>query len=96
MRFIACVEVMRGRYAADTESEDMIQKTTIENVLKAKTPNQWTQNDLAIAIGIRESHLNRILNGHVTPQVSVIVKIAQALGLKVEDIWVTSPEPKAA
>lgn len=54
---------------------------------RALQERQMTQNDLAVATGQRESYINRILNRSVQPRVSLAMAIAEALGLKVEELF---------
>jgi plasmid maintenance system antidote protein VapI len=46
-----------------------------------------THRNLALEIGIPDSHLSRILNRHIMPDRQWAVKIAKALGKTVDELW---------
>ncbi|MGG3874861.1 helix-turn-helix transcriptional regulator [Brevibacillus laterosporus] len=45
------------------------------------------QREFAKQIGIGEAHFSRIVTGTIIPTLDIAFRIAEALGLKVEDIW---------
>ena len=55
---------------------------------------RWRQEDLAKAAGVQIGTISRIETGFHTPQLATIVKIAQALGVEVDDIvdWHEDPD----
>ena len=46
-----------------------------------------TQHDLARAVGVHESYLNKVLNGRMMPKIEMALRIANALGCTVEELW---------
>ncbi|WP_425057658.1 hypothetical protein SCACP_21780 [Sporomusa carbonis] len=46
-----------------------------------------SQEELAISVGISRTHLSEIENGKAEPGGQVMLRIAQALGKSVEDIF---------
>ena len=46
-----------------------------------------TQRELSVAVGIGESHLNRIINGKLAPGVDLASRIAAALDKTVDELW---------
>ena len=46
-----------------------------------------TQRDLAAGIGMTEANVNLIINGKITPRLDTAQKIAQFLGLTIEEIF---------
>jgi transcriptional regulator with XRE-family HTH domain len=44
--------------------------------------------EFAEICGLDQSHLNRIKNGHAMPSVGTAIRIATALGLEVEEVFV--------
>lgn len=45
------------------------------------------QNELARKINVKYTTVNYYVNGHRMPSVETALRIAKALGVKVEDIW---------
>jgi len=60
---------------------------TVKQVMATRGINQ---RELCQRLGIGESHLNRILNGKMTPRVELATRIAAALGATVDELW---PQP---
>jgi len=50
----------------------------------------WLQADLARAVEMSESRLSRIVNGRVCPLEAELKRLAQALGVRLEDLPATS------
>lgn len=57
-----------------------------EEVKKQRKAKDLSQEKLAFEIGMDLTSVNEIENGHRNPTLSTVVKIAQALGLKVKDL----------
>ena len=56
------------------------------NLVEARMKKRKTQWDLRIATGIHQSKLSLIENGYVVPSIDETMRIAQALGVSVDDI----------
>ena len=56
------------------------------------TITEWlgerTQKEIAKEVGIQREYLNRIIKGKIKPSVSLAIRIARALGVAVEDIFI--------
>ncbi len=50
--------------------------------------NNMTQGDLAQKVGVRREYINRIINRKITPTVPLGMRIAKALELTVEDLFI--------
>ncbi len=55
-----------------------------------------TGTEFAEICGVDESQLNRIKNGRATPTVITALRIAQAIGLEVEDVFDPPPSCRTA
>lgn len=53
---------------------------------QARRRRKWTQDDLAQRAGITREYLARIETGKHDPRLSVAVKIARALRVKLDDL----------
>jgi transcriptional regulator with XRE-family HTH domain len=62
----------------------LIMENIIRQVLTAK---KMTQAQLAGRIGIKREYLNKIINRHITPTVSLAIKIGQSLDVPVEELF---------
>ncbi len=60
-------------------------KNNIYYVIREKN---MTQTELAQIVGIRREYLNRIINRKVTPTVPLGMRIAKALSMHVEDLFI--------
>jgi transcriptional regulator with XRE-family HTH domain len=71
-------------------------KRTLGSVVKeGRDGARMTQRDLAAATGIRASHIAYIENGRRRPSISLINRLAEALGLSAKDLLVLAhPEVK--
>jgi DNA-binding XRE family transcriptional regulator len=47
-----------------------------------------TQGDLARMVGVKREYLNRIINCKITPAVSLGIRIARALEMPVEELFI--------
>lgn len=57
----------------------------INQVIRRK---KMTQADLAKMVGVKREYINRIINCKVTPTVPLGMRIAQALEVPMEDLFV--------
>ena len=57
---------------------------SIEDALRQKG---WTQLRLAQEAGLQPAHVNKVIRNTANPRVDTAIKIARALGKKVEDLW---------
>ncbi len=57
---------------------------SIEEVLRQKG---WTQLRLAQEAGLQPAHVNKVIRNTANPRVDTAIRIARALGKKVEDLW---------
>ena len=64
--------------------------TRIKELAEAKG---FTLTDLADVCAMERTHLSKIAHGHVDPTTSTARKIADALGVSIEDLFAT---PKGA
>jgi transcriptional regulator with XRE-family HTH domain len=51
-----------------------------EDVRKARLAKGWTQHRLAAAVGMRETNLCKLENGHHEPATPTLQRLAKALG----------------
>jgi putative transcriptional regulator len=54
---------------------------------EARDAKGWTQAELAAAIGVSRKTINTVENGVVIPSTLVALKLADALGVRVEDLF---------
>ncbi|MBI5787381.1 MAG: helix-turn-helix domain-containing protein [Candidatus Schekmanbacteria bacterium] len=60
----------------------------MENTIyKTLISKNMTQAELARKVGVKREYINRIINRKITPTIPLGLRIAKALGLKVEDIF---------
>lgn len=57
-----------------------------QNILKLRKALQWTQRDLAQAVGANQAMVARWESGNITPRNSTLEKLAQVLGVSPEDL----------
>lgn len=70
-------------------------KIISSNIRDARLSKNWTQTDLAVAIGVKRTHITRIESGNYNFTVDILVSIMKVLGisnirineLKVIDIY---------
>jgi putative transcriptional regulator len=70
-------------------------KNTIQNYLDENEIHNRTlsnQGKLAEMVGVRREYINRIINDKITPTVPLAIRIARALGCRVEDVFVLGEE----
>lgn len=56
-------------------------------LLAAREKKGWTQAQLAAAIGVSRKTINTVENGVFIPSTVVALKLAKALGVRVEDLF---------
>jgi putative transcriptional regulator len=54
---------------------------------EARDAKGWTQAELAAAIGVSRKTINTVENGVFIPSTLVALKLAEALGLSVEELF---------
>lgn len=60
----------------------------MENTIYRTLINKnMTQAELARRVGVKREYMNRIINRKITPTVPLGLKIAKALGMRVEDVF---------
>ena len=60
----------------------------MENVIyKMLIDQDMTQAELARKVGVKREYINRIINCKITPTIPLGLRIARALGMKVEDVF---------
>ena len=58
------------------------------NIHKLLCNKNMTQSDLAIKVGVKREYINRIIHRKVIPKVPLGVRIAKALEVAVEDLFI--------
>jgi putative transcriptional regulator len=54
---------------------------------EARDAKGWTQAELAAAIGVSRKTINTVENGVFIPSTLVALKLAEALGVRVEELF---------
>ncbi len=63
-------------------------KKGLRNQIKVyRAMRDWTQEDLALQVGVTRKTINTIENGRFVPSTILAIKIAQAFGTSVEDLF---------
>ncbi len=63
-------------------------KKGLRNQIKVyRAMRDWTQEDLALQVGVTRKTINTIENGRFVPSTILAIKIAQAFGASVEDLF---------
>ncbi len=60
-------------------------KNNINEIIRKKN---MTQGHLALKVGVKREYLNRIINRKITPSVSLGIRIAKALKVPVEELFI--------
>jgi len=60
--------------------------TTRENIARLRRKKEWTQARLAQAAGLSRSWIAAVEQGRGCPSVSALAVIADALGVRMEDL----------
>ncbi len=64
-------------------------KHNMENrIYQVISQKNMTQAELAQKIGVKREYINRIISGKVTPRISLGLRIAKALQVTVEDLFI--------
>lgn len=58
------------------------------NIGKILGKRDWTQAALANMVGVKREYINRIINRKVTPTVPLGMRIAKALEVPMEDLFI--------
>ncbi len=58
------------------------------NISKAIRRKNITQTELAKKVGVGQTYINRIINGYITPSTPLGMRIAEALEMSVEDLFI--------
>lgn len=58
------------------------------NIFQTIKERNMTQGDLAIMVGVKREYINRIINRKVTPTVPLGMRIAKALKVPMEDLFI--------
>ena len=73
----------------------MAKRTLGSVVREARDQARMTQRDLAAAVGVKASHIAYIENGHRSPSISLINRLAETLGLSARELLVLAhPEAR--
>jgi transcriptional regulator with XRE-family HTH domain len=69
-------------YPVSSRTGDSMNKRTLGSVVKeARDGARMTQRDLAVAIGVKASHIAYIENGRRRPSISLMNRLAETLRL---------------
>jgi transcriptional regulator with XRE-family HTH domain len=61
-------------------------------IKKARIDRGWRQRDLQAATGLSQKYLSEIESAKVDPRVSIVKRIARALGVPIEQLVVLGDE----
>jgi putative transcriptional regulator len=61
------------------------------NIYRVILEKNMTQAELARKIGVKREYINRIINRKVTPTIPLGMRIANALEMPMEDLFVLRP-----
>ena len=59
----------------------------INNIKKIIRGKNMTQGDLAKMVGVRREYINRIINRKITPTAPLASRIARALKISMDDLF---------
>lgn len=91
---VAAAAHAEGRLTGETDSHQPLPLgRTVEQLRKA---HGCSQEELARLVGIRRTYLSRVENGHVMPGPRIVSKIAQALGIEMQELLVREPSKRGA
>lgn len=63
-------------------------KKGLKNQIKVyRAMKDWTQEDLAHQVGVTRKTINTVENGRFVPSAILAIRIAQAFGASVEDLF---------
>lgn len=62
------------------------EKNISKNIVRILKERNITRCSFCLLVDMHETHLSRICNGKAIPQIGKIIKMANALNLKVDDL----------
>ena len=62
------------------------------NISKVIREKRMTQADLARLVGINRAYINRIIHKKITPTIPMGMRIANALGVSLDDLFILEKE----
>ena len=62
-------------------------------IKKARIDKGWKQKDLRDATGLSQKYLSEIESDHVDPRFSIVKRIAQAIGVSLDQLARDAPPP---
>ena len=72
----------------------MTDKRLINKIKVFRAIENWTQEELAMRVGVTRKTINTVENGKFVPSAYLALRIAQAFGVPVEDVFkIPSDEP---
>jgi len=72
----------------------MTDKRLINKIKVFRAMENWTQEELAMRVGVTRKTINTVENGKFVPSAYLALRIAQAFGVPVEDVFqIPSDEP---
>ena len=58
-----------------------------DQIRLARAMRRWSQEALALSAGLHHTHIGAIERGEVSPEIDTVEKIADALGLKIWQLF---------
>ena len=58
------------------------------NIYRIIRKKNMTQENLARMVGVKREYINRIINRKITPTVPLGLRIAKALDMQIEDLFI--------
>ena len=72
----------------------MTDKRLINKIKVFRAMENWTQEELAMRVGVTRKTINTVENGKFVPSAYLALRIAQAFGVPVEDVFqIPNDEP---
>lgn len=72
----------------------MTNRQLINKIKIYRAINNWTQEELSRRVGVTRKTINTVENGKFVPSAYLALRIAQAFGVPVEDVFqIPSDEP---
>jgi putative transcriptional regulator len=65
----------------------MIEKRLINKIKVFRAMENWTQEELALRVGVTRKTINTVENGRFLPSAYLALKIAKAFGVPFEDVF---------
>lgn len=87
----------RDKFISGTQAKDMLladpearaeydrleaRERLINRIIAARIAREWSQGDLARALGVKRPVISRLESGNVDPRWSTVVKVFEILGLE--------------